>query len=400
MARIDAFLRLMNDRGASDLHLSVGQPPILRLHGDIDPIRYKSLSQVDFEHFIGEVAPKRIWDQFQEGGDADFAYECTGLARFRVNLFRQERGAGAVFRIIPTKLLTMEQLGLPEVCNRICELERGLCLVTGPTGSGKSTTLSAIVNRMNETRKLHIITIEDPIEFVPPNKKSLITQREVGTNAHSFAAGLKAALREDPDVILVGEMRDLETIQLALHAAETGLLVFGTLHTNSAGKTVDRIINVFPTDEQEGVRSVIGDTLVCVLAQQLLKRKEGGRVAALEILFGSIALGNIIREGKTHQITNIIRQGQRRGMVTMDDSLIALAEAKVVDPEHCYEKAIDKREFRKRVMQGLGVKVGAGDEDADELDEVIVPQMAPAPPKPATAPAVPIQKPPSVPSRG
>ena len=402
MARIDSFLRLMNDRGASDLHFTVGQPPILRLHGDIDPIRYKSLSQTDFEFFLGEVAPERIWKHFKDGGDADFAYECKGLARFRVNLFRQERGAGAVFRIIPTKLLTMEQLGLPEVTNRICELERGLCLVTGPTGSGKSTTLSAIVNRMNETRKLHIITIEDPIEFVHPNKKSLITQREVGTNATSFAAGLKAALREDPDVVLVGEMRDLETIQLALHAAETGLLVFGTLHTNSAGKTVDRIINVFPTDEQEGVRSVIGDTLVCVLAQQLLKRTEGGRVAALEILFGSPALGNIIREGKTHQITNIIRQGMRRGMMTMDDSLYKLVETKLVDAENAYEKAIDKKEFRKRVMQGLGIKVGAGDEDADEKDEAAAGTTPPPPPlaaaKPGTSPAVP--KAPATPSRG
>ena len=366
MARIDNFLRLMNDRGASDLHFCVGQPPALRLHGDIDPIRYKSLSQGDYDMFLSEITPKFNWEKFRESGDADFAYECKGLARFRVNLFRQERGSGAVFRIIPTKLLTMEQLGLPEPVHRICDLDRGLVLVTGPTGSGKSTTLSAIINKMNETRRMHIITIEDPIEFVHPNKKSLLTQREVHTNVASFAQGLKAALREDPDLILVGEMRDLETIGLALHAAETGMLVFGTLHTNSAGKTVDRIINVFPTDEQESVRAVLADTLTCVLAQQLLKKLGGGRVAALEILFGSPALGNIIREGKTHQISNIIRQGQRRGMIAMDDSLLKHTEQKLVDPENAYEKAIDKKDFRKKVWERMSLKVGAGDDDDAE----------------------------------
>ena len=368
MPRIDNFLRLMNDRGASDLHFTVGQPPTLRLHGEVELIRYKTLSQADFEIFLGEITPKNQWARFKEVGDADYAYECEGLARFRVNLFKQERGAGAVFRIIPTKLFSMEQLGLPEVCNKICVLERGLVLVTGPTGSGKSTTLSAIINKMNETRKLHVITIEDPIEFVHPNKQSVITQREVGTNALSFSAGLKAALREDPDVVLVGEMRDLETIQLALNAAETGLLVFGTLHTNSASKTVDRVINVFPTDEQDGVRSLIGDTLSCVLAQQLLRRAEGGRVAALEILFGSPALGNIVREGKTHQISNIIRQGRRRGMVTMDESLETLVKEEIVTPEAAYEKAIEKKDFRK-AMFALGHEVGIGDEDPEELEK-------------------------------
>ena len=369
MARIDNFLRLMNDRGASDLHFVVGQPPCLRLHGDVDPIRYKTLSQADFDIFLGEVTPGPIWDRYKASGDADYAYECDGLARFRVNLFKQERGSGAVFRIIPTKLFTMEQLGLPPTCHQLVTLERGLVLVTGPTGSGKSTTLSSIINEMNETRRLHIITIEDPIEFVHPNKKSLITQREIGTSATSFAAGLRAALREDPDVVLVGEMRDLETIQLALQAAETGLLVFGTLHTNSASKTVDRVINVFPTDEQESVRGVVGDTLAAVLAQQLLRRKAGGRVAALEILFGSPALGNIIREGKTHQISNIIRQGQRKGMVNMDDSLFTLVKSELVDPEPAYEKAIDKKEFRQRCLREMGVQVGVGDEDPEELEK-------------------------------
>ena len=365
MPRIDNFLELMNDRGASDLHFCVGQPPTLRLSGKVDPIRYKTLSQGDFDVFLGEITPKDLWTHYKEGGDADYAYECDDLARFRVNLFKQERGGAAVFRIIPTKLFTMEQLGLPSVCQNICKLERGLVLVTGPTGSGKSTTLSAIINKINESRNLHIITIEEPIEFVHPNKESIITQREIGTNATGFAAGLRAALREDPDIVLVGEMRDQETIGLALSAAETGLLVFGTLHTNSASKTIDRVISVFPTDEQGGVRSIIGDTLSCVLAQQLLARKEGGRVAALEILFGSPALGNIVREGKTHQITNLIRQGKRRGMITMDDSLEKLVADEIVTPEDGYDKAIEKKEFRKR-MSKLGYVVGAGDEEHDE----------------------------------
>jgi len=364
MPRIDNFLQLMNDRGASDLHFCVGQPPTLRLSGHVEPIRYKTLSQSDFDVFLGEISPDSLWAHFKEGGDADYAYECDGLARFRVNLFKQERGSAAVFRIIPTKLFTMDQLGLPPVCQKICDLERGLVLVTGPTGSGKSTTLSAIINKINETRKLHIITIEDPIEFVHPNQESIVTQRETKTHTMGFASGLRAALREDPDIVLVGEMRDQETIGLALSAAETGLLVFGTLHTNSAGKTIDRIINVFPTDEQQGVRSIIGDTLACVLAQQLLRRKEGGRVAALEILFGSPALGNIVREGKTHQITNLIQQGKRRGMNTMDDSLMKLVEDDTITPEDGYDKAIDKKDFRKR-MAKIGHSVGSGEDDED-----------------------------------
>ncbi len=370
MARIDNFLKLMQERGASDLHFVVGQPPCLRLSGSIEPVRYKSLSTADFEVFLGEVTPKHIWQHYKEGGDADYAYECPGLARFRVNIFKQERGMGAVFRIIPTKLLTMDQLGLPDACQKIVTMERGLCLVTGPTGSGKSTTLSAIINKMNETRKLHIITIEDPIEFVHPNKQSLLSQREVGAHAQSFATGLRAALREDPDVILVGEMRDLETISLALSAAETGLLVFGTLHTNSAAKTVDRIINVFPTDEQESVRGIIADTLSCVLAQQLLKRKKGGRVAALEILFGSPAMGNIVREGKTHQLPNIIRAGKRQGMITMDDSLERFVKEDIITSEAAYEKSIDKKDFRKRMLV-LGHTVGMGDEDPEEAEKML-----------------------------
>ena len=361
-ARIDRFLKLMDDRGASDLHLAVGHPPMVRVHGDLEPIRYRTLTPADFESLIREIAPAALWDEFAETGDADFGYESAGIARFRVNLFQQVRGAGAVFRIIPTRLLTIEQLGLPETVHRFTSLERGLVLVTGPTGSGKSTTLSAIINEINETKALHIITIEDPIEFVHPNKQSLVTQREVGTSALGFAPALRAALREDPDLVLVGEMRDLETIQMALTAAESGLLVFGTMHTNSAGKAIDRMINVFPAEEQDTVRSVVGDTLRGVLAQQLVPLKDGGRVAAVEILFGSPALGTIVREGRTHQIGNLIQTGKGAGMIAMDASLLALVRADRVEPAAAYEKAIDKPEFRRLLREELGLTVGKEDE--------------------------------------
>ena len=375
MPRIDNFLSLMNERGASDIHFCVGQPPTLRLHGEVDPIRYKTLTDTDFQVFLKEITPPHIWKSYEETGDADFAYEAEGLARFRVNLFEQGAGAGAVFRLIPSRLFTMEELGLPPAVHKACAIERGLVIVTGPTGSGKSTTLSAIINEINMTRALHIITIEDPIEFVHQNKQSVITQREVGAHTKSFADGLRAALREDPDVILVGEMRDFETVSLALEAAQTGLLVLGTLHTNSAGKTVDRIISTFPSDEQDGARAVIGDTLECVLAQQLLKRIEGGRVAAFEILFGSPALGVVVREGRSHQIANLIRQGKRRGMVAMDDSLITLVEEEVVTPGEAYERAIDKPDFRKKMAE-RGHMVGVSDDESVELELALAAQEA------------------------
>lgn len=349
--RIDRFLKLMNDRGASDLHLSVGRPPIFRLSGRMDPVRYRVLDDRDFVSLLEPITPPHLWSQFVNEGDADYAYEVPGLARFRVNLFRQQRGYGAVFRIIPTRLMTIEQLGLPPSVRKLTELAGGLVLVTGPTGSGKSTTLSAIINEMNEKRSMHFVTIEDPIEFVHPNKASLMSQREVGPHSGSFSAALRAAVREDPDAILVGEMRDLETIEMALKAAETGLLVFGTLHTNSAAKTIDRIINVFPVDQQESVRGVLSGVIKGVLAQQLLRRKQGGRVAAVEVLFGTPALSAIIREGKTHQIGGLIQQGRAAGMVTMDESLRALVEGDVIEPHAALEKAIDKDEMRKWLAQ-------------------------------------------------
>ena len=344
--RIDRFLRLMNDRGASDLHLPVGRPPILRLHGRLEPVRYRILDNEDFERLIQPITPERLWKQYLETGDCDYAYEVPGVARFRVNLFKQVRGAGAVFRIIPTKIMSIDQLGLPHACNKLTQIDTGLILVTGPTGSGKSTTLAAIIDAMNRSRSMHFITIEDPIEFVHNNRQSLVTQREIGQHSLSFAEALKAAVREDPDCILIGEMRDLETITMALTAAETGLLVFGTLHTNSAGKTVDRIINVFPTDAQDGVRGVMSAVLKSVLSQQLLPRKLGGRVAAVELMFGSSALSALIREGKTHQISGYVKQGKALGMIAMDHSLRKLVIDDVVEPAAAMEKALDKDEMR------------------------------------------------------
>jgi twitching motility protein PilT len=357
--RIDRFLKLMNDRGASDLHLSVGRAPIFRLSGRMDPIRYRVLDNRDFENLVHPITPPHLWEAFLRDGDADFAYEVPGVARFRVNLFRQQRGMAGVFRVIPTKLMTLDQLGVPPSVRRLSSLEGGLVLVTGPTGSGKSTTLSAVIHEMNERRAMHIITIEDPIEFVHPNRRALVSQREIGPHTKSFSAALRGAVREDPDCVLVGEMRDIETIEMALKAAETGLLVFGTLHTNSAAKTIDRIINVFPAEQQEGVRGVLAGVLKGVLAQQLLRRKGGGRAAAIEVLFGSAALSSLIREGKTHLVPGVIAQGRSVGMISMDDSLRALVMGDVIEGSAALEKALDKDEMRKWLTE-RGLEVGEG----------------------------------------
>jgi len=347
MQKIDRFLKLMNDRGASDFHLTVGRPPMLRASGSMETIRYRTLSETDFIDMLRPITPERLWTDYVRSGDIDFSYEIPGVARYRVNLFRQQRGAGAVFRVIPTKIMTLDQLGLPEAVRKVASMRSGLVLVTGPTGSGKSTTLAAIIDLINETRSLHIITIEDPIEFVHPNKKCLIHQREIGSHAKSFAEALKAAGREDPDLILVGEMRDLETISMALSAAEKGTLVFGTLHTNNAAKTMDRVISVFPAGEQETIRNVLGETIRAVVAQQLMPKLGGGRVAALEILFASPAIGNMIREGKTSQITSSIQTGVREGMIDMDSSIRKLYNEKKVSGRAAYDKAIDKESFKE-----------------------------------------------------
>jgi len=352
--KIDRFLRLMTSRGASDFHLTVGRPPMLRVSGSMEPIRYRMVKEADYVELVRPIVPEKLWEEFVAGGDTDLSYEVPGLARFRVNLFRQQRGSGAVFRVIPTKIMTLEQLGMPEPVHRLASIEGGLVLVTGPTGSGKSTTLAAVINLINETRNYHIITIEDPIEFVHPNKKCLIHQREIGTHATSFSEALKSAGREDPDLILVGEMRDLETISMALSAAERGTIVFGTLHTNNAAKTVDRIISVFPASEQEGIRNVLGETLRAVVAQQLIAKIGGGRVAAIEILFSSPAIGNMIREGKTPQITSAIQTGAKDGMIDMDTSIRRLYDEKKITARAAVDKAIDKALFKDLAEGGAG----------------------------------------------
>jgi twitching motility protein PilT len=348
MAKIDQFLNLLVEFGGSDLHLSCGGPPVLRVHGHLQRVKYRDLVERDLELLLGEILTEGQMQRYQATHDLDFAYEIAGVARFRGNFFRQHRGPGAVFRIIPSKIPTAEEINLPDAIRRFTDLNRGLVLVTGPTGSGKSTTLAAMIDLINQTRPEHILTIEDPIEFVHPNKKALVNQREVGPHTESFAAALKAALREDPDVILVGEMRDRETIALALTAAETGHLVFGTLHTNSAHKTVDRIIDTFPGDLQHQVRAMLSESLRGVVAQQLLRKKGGkGRVAAHEIMVGTAAVSNLIREGKTYQIPSIIQTGKKDGMVQMDQSILALVMSGVVDGAEAYAKALDKALFQQ-----------------------------------------------------
>ena len=344
--RIDRFLAVLPKRNGSDLHLSVGSPPLIRIDGDLERIRYRSLTEGDFYNLVGPIAPPRIWTQYEKTRDVDFAYQMGADARFRVNLFRQERGSAAVFRLIPARVPTVEELALPPSVSELASARRGLILVTGPTGSGKSTTLAAILDRVNRRFARHVVTIEDPIEFVHANDRSIFTQREIGPDVPSFSEGVKAAIREDPDCLLVGEMRDLETMRMALTAAETGLLVFATLHTNSAAKAVDRIIDAFPASEQEQIRIVLAETLRAVVAQQLLKKAKGGRIPAFEILLGSSALSNSIREGKTAQINNQISTGRGRGMISMDQSLGELVRSGVVSGEHALDRAFDRETFR------------------------------------------------------
>ena len=347
MAKIDAFFKLMNEQGASDLHLTSGQPPALRIRGEIERIKYKVLEDDDLREMLYEIAPEQKIKVFEESGDIDFGYEIPGLARYRANFFMQKNGVGAVFREIPSAIMTADQLGLPEVVSKLATLPRGLILVTGPTGSGKSTTLAAIVDVANRARKDHIITVEDPIEFVHQSQGCIVNHREVGIHTDSFSTALRGALREDPDIILVGEMRDLETISLAVEAASTGHLVFSTLHTSSAYKTVDRVIEVFPSSEQPLIRSTLSDGLRAVIAQVLFKRIDRkGRVVALEILIANPAVRNLIREGKTHQIPSMIQTGKKYGMILLDDSIMGLFTKGMISAEEAYAKANDKGRFR------------------------------------------------------
>jgi len=347
MAKIDAFFKLMNEQGASDLHLISGQPPMLRIVGDIERIKYKTLNDDDLRSMLYEITPEDKVKVFEETGDVDFGYEIPGLARYRANYFMQRNGIGAVFREIPSEIQTVEQLGLPSVVSKLASLPRGLVLVTGPTGSGKSTTLAAIIDEANKTRKDHIITVEDPIEFVHKSQGCVVNHREVGAHTKSFSAALRGALREDPDIILVGEMRDLETISLAVEAASTGHLVFGTLHTTSAPKTVDRIIEVFPADQQEQIRSTLADGLRAVVGQVLFKRiDKKGLCAALEILVATPAVRNLIREAKTYQIPSMIQTGKKYGMQLLDDSIMNLLNKGWISADEAYSKANDKSKFR------------------------------------------------------
>ncbi len=347
MARIDAFFKLMNDQGASDLHLVSGQPPALRLRGDIERVKYKILENDDLKAMLYEIAPEDKIKRFEETGDVDFGYEIPGLARYRANFFMQKYGCAAVFREIPSTILTAEQLGLPPVIPKLAGLPRGLAVVTGPTGSGKSTTLAAIVDTANKTRKDHILTVEDPVEFVHVSQNCIVNHREVGLHTKSFAAALKGALREDPDIILVGEMRDLETIALAVEAASTGHLVFGTLHTSSAAKTVDRIIEVFPSSEQAQIRSTLADGIRAIIAQVLFKRIDvKGRCAAQEILIATPAVRNLVRENKTYQINSAIQTGKKYGMVLLDDAIMELLEKRKISADEAYMKSNEKSRFR------------------------------------------------------
>jgi twitching motility protein PilT len=344
---IDRLFHAMCAAGASDLHLSVGSAPIVRKDGRMQPLDPAAppLTADELVSLITPIMPDKNSAEYERRHDTDFAYEIEGLARFRANAFADRNGPGAVFRVIPANILTAEQLGLSPHILQLCRLNKGLVLVTGPTGSGKSTTLCAMIDYINRTRHDHIITIEDPIEFIHPNKQCLINQREVHTHTDSFKDALRAALREDPDILLVGELRDLETVAIAIETAETGHLVFGTLHTTTAASTVDRVIDQFPADRQAQIRIMLSESLRGVIAQTLCRKIGGGRVAALEVLIATQAVSNLIREGKTFQIPSMMQVGRATGMVTLNDALMDLVSRKVVAPDEAHAKSVDKTAF-------------------------------------------------------
>jgi twitching motility protein PilT len=347
MAYIDQFLQIVVRQDSSDLHIAEGQPPKIRTHGDIMAIRDEPVSHDEATRMLSEVCGEHNWEIFQKHGDLDFAYQMDEQSRFRTNYFKQSYGYGAAFRLIPTKISSVEELGVPVIIKDYAYLRGGLVLVTGPTGSGKTTTQAALIDFINQNFSKHVVTIEEPIEFVHENKRSIITQREVPTDSISFPAGLKAILREDTDIVLIGEMRDLETISLALTAAETGLLVIGTLHTNNARKTVDRMIDAFPADRQAQARAMLANSLRGVVAQLLLKRADRpGRIAVNEILIANAAVAAIIREGATHKLQDVIVSGRAQGMQFMDDAIWALLQKGIVSSYEAFMKAIDKSRFK------------------------------------------------------
>src|SRR5437763_3802380 len=347
MAYLDQFLDIVVQQGASDLHIGERQPPKIRKHGDIMPIRAEPISHEEAAQMMSEICGSHNWDLFEQRGDLDFAYAMDEHSRFRTNYYKQSNGYAAAFRLIPTKIASLEELGIPVVVKEFAHLRGGLVLVTGPTGSGKTTTQAALIDFINQNFSKHVVTMEEPIEFVHDNKQSTITQREVPGNSSSFAAGLKAALREDTDIVLVGEMRDLETVSLALTAAETGLLVFGTLHTNNARKTVDRMVDVFPAERQPQARAMLANSLRGVVAQLLLKRADRpGRIAVNEILIANAAVAAIIREGSTQTLNAVIVSGRAQGMQFMDDAIWALLQQGIVSPYEAFMTAIDKGRFK------------------------------------------------------
>jgi twitching motility protein PilT len=354
MARMDQLFRALVQAGGSDLHLTAGEIPRIRVDGDMKPLGKQAITPQQMTSLLQEITPEANWAEFEETSDTDFAYPLPGVARFRANLFADINGMGGVFRVIPSEILSAEKLGLPESILNLCRLHKGLVLVTGPTGSGKSTTLAAI-DYINASRDDHIITIEDPVEFVHPQKRCLVNQREVGNHTVSFKTALRAALREDPDIILLGELRDLETIHIALEMAETGHLVFGTLHTNTAASTVDRIIDQFPSEQQPQIRTMLASSLKGVVSQTLLKKKDGGRVAAMEILLVTSGVAANIREGKTHQIPMAMQTGGKLGMKELNAALLELVKDDKVDPEQALAKAIDKDGLARSLQRfGLG----------------------------------------------
>jgi twitching motility protein PilT len=350
LARIDAFLKLGAQQGCSDVHLAVGVPPMLRMQGDLLPIKFRDLRAGELEGYITEILTRAQTEHFAGGHDLDFSYVSGDGGRFRVNVFRKDTGVGATFRAIPSQVPSLDKMGLPPVITKLCDYHQGMILVTGSTGTGKSTTLAAMINHLNETRKLNIISLEDPIEFVHPSKHSQVIQRELGTHIPSFAEGVRAAMREDPDVILVGELRDAETISMAMTAAETGHLVLGTLHTTSAVKTIDRIIDALPIEEREQTKSFLAQSLLAVVTQILVKTPDArGRKAICEVLMMTRAIAKLIQTEQTHQIPSQLQMGRDLGMQLFDQALLAAIGAREIDPDDAYSYATDKRPFQKYV---------------------------------------------------
>jgi len=350
MARIDAFLKLGTDQGCSDIHFAVGLPPLLRMHGDLMPIKFRDLSQAELEGYIGEIVSKSNTDRLRKGHDVDFSYVSANGGRFRVNVYRKDTGIGATFRAIPADPPTLERLGLPPIVKKLCDHHQGMILVTGSTGTGKSTTLAAMIDHLNSTRRVNIISLEDPIEFVHKSKQSQIIQRELNTHLPSFSEGVRAAMREDPDVILVGELRDADTIRWAMTAAETGHLVLGTLHTTGAVKTIDRVVDALPADEREQTKSFLSQSLIAVITQVLVKTADQrGRKAICEVMLLTRAIGKLIMTDQTHQIPTQLQTGRDLGMQMLDQALLTNVQSKEIDPDDAYVYASDKRLFSKFV---------------------------------------------------